>query len=93
MTLDDQGTMHERQIYSLMDMISDIAGIAELVKSFVGILIFRISKISYYMSATKKLFLVKYQKDTFNEKMKNQGKTLDEKLNIDSKGIQKWLSF
>jgi len=70
-----------------MDMIGDIAGIAELVKSFVGILIFKISRISFYMSAMKKLFLVKYKEDTFDKKMHDEGDTLDHKLNVESKGI------
>ena len=56
-----------------MEMIGDIAGIAELVKTFFGILILRISSISFYMSAMKKLFLVKYKKDTFDIKMFDEG--------------------
>ena len=56
-----------------MDLIGDIAGIAGLVKTFFGILIFRISSISFYMSAMKKLFLVKYKKDTFDIKMFDEG--------------------
>ena len=77
-----------------MDLLGDIAGIAELVKSFIGLLIFKISKISFYISAMKKLFLVKYQKNnTFDQKMIDEGDTLEEKLShLEMKGVQKWIS-
>ena len=84
--------MNIRNTYNWMDLIGDIAGIFELIKAFFGILIFRISKISFYMSAMKKLFLVKFKKDTFDEKMHNEGCTLDDKLNVELKGVSKWMS-
>ena len=61
--------MNIRNTYNWMDLIGDIAGIFELIKTIFGILIFRISKISFYMSAMKKLFLVKSKKDTFDKKV------------------------
>ena len=84
--------MNIRNTYNWMDLIGDIAGIFELIKTIFGILIFRISKISFYMSAMKKLFLVKSKKDTFDKKMKNEGCTLNDKLNVELKGVSKWMS-
>ena len=77
-----------------MDVIGDIAGIAELFKSFIGVLIFKISEISFYISALKKIFLVKYQKNnTFDKKMIEEGETIEHKLfHLQQKGIQKWIS-
>ena len=62
LTLDNSAQSHVRIVYSFMELLGDIAGIWELVKSFIGILFFKISAISFYISAMKKLFLVKSKK-------------------------------
>ena len=62
LTLDNSAQSHVRIVYSFMELLGDIAGIWELVKSFIGILFFKISAISFYISAMKKLFLVKSRK-------------------------------
>ena len=67
-----------RIVYSFMNILEDLAGIAELVKSFIGILIFKISKTSFYMSAMKKLFLVKYKNNAvFDQRSTSKGKSYE----------------
>ena len=68
LTLDNNAIAHVRNVYSFMELLGDIAGIWELVKSIFGILFFNISKISFYLSAMKNLFLVKYTKKNIFEK-------------------------
>ena len=60
-----------------MELLGDIAGIYALLQSFIGILIFEISKISFHMSLMKKIFLVKSKNKNhiFEEKMKMEGRT------------------
>ena len=73
MTLDDKIMQQSRNAYSFMELIGDIAGIFGLIQTISGVLIFRISKISFYISAMKKLFLVKcIDPDIFNYKLKEK---------------------
>ena len=73
MSLDDKLMEHSRNAYSLMELLGDIAGLFELIQTISGVLIFRISKISFYISAMKKLFWVKcVDPNIFNKSMKQK---------------------
>ena len=74
LTLDNKEALDVRSVYSFMDILGDIAGMYGLIQSFVGVLFFRISKISFYISAMKKIFFVKSKnRNIFEEKMANEG--------------------
>ena len=61
--LDGMGILHMRDAYNLLDFLDNIAGIYDLVKGFLGVMIFQFSYHSFILSAIKKLFLVKCSHD------------------------------
>ena len=49
--VDQNVKFYQREVYSVIDLLGDIGGIIGIIQSFFGILIFPISKFSFYNSA------------------------------------------
>jgi hypothetical protein len=47
-----------RQSYSLLDLFGDLGGIFELLKGFIGLLLFQVSEHSFILKALKALFMI-----------------------------------
>ena len=79
------GRIHNRIIYSVIDLLGDIGGVFELLTRMVGLLVVSFSTHSFTLSAIKKLFLVK----TTNNNLFEQKKTSKDFKN---KGMQKYIN-
>ena len=94
LVLDQNGKQHNRQVYNIMDLLGDIAGIYELITLSIAILINKIAKESFVIVALKKFFFVKSKyRQIFDVKAKNEGQTHEDKLNErNQNGLQRYLS-
>ena len=57
--MDQSGKQHMRNVYNIMDLLGDIAGIYELITLYVAILANQIAQESFIIVALKKFFFVK----------------------------------
>ena len=84
-SLEDTGDEHLRTAYNFVDFLDNIAGMYDLVKGFLGYIMFSISYHSFKLSAIKKMFLVKAENSYIFEHKKSQ-------THKNLKGISKYLS-
>ena len=59
--------MHERKVYSFLELIGDLGGVLEILLLIFGIFINPISEFSFYMKAIKKMFLIRTQDRTMTK--------------------------
>ena len=56
--LSEFGMNHERIAYNLIDVLSDIAGMFELIKAVLGVVIYKVSEHSFLLKTLNRLFLI-----------------------------------
>lgn len=54
---------HKRKIYDIVALLGDLGGVTEVITLVLGCLLFRISKSSYNMMSTKRMFLARTKDD------------------------------
>lgn len=59
MTLSREEVNHERSVYMFLDLLGDLGGLTEVFKLAFGFFLYTISEHSFYLQATKRLFLAK----------------------------------
>ena len=64
---------HQRRIYGYLDLLGDLGGVTEVIMIVFGIFLFPISKHSFIIKATKKLFMAR-TKDVLLFPIKNSKK-------------------
>jgi hypothetical protein len=58
-TLSREEVNHERSVYMFLDLLGDLGGLTEVFKLAFGFFLYTISEHSFYLQATKRLFLAK----------------------------------
>lgn len=90
---DQNAKNYLRIAYNFLNFIGDIAGIYDLIFVVVGFFIFPISKHSFFLSAMKKMFLVKtMDSHIFEQKIKQKDGKLENQDVIKRRGITKYLA-
>lgn len=76
---DSSQIIHERRIYSIIDLMGDLGGVMEIVMVAFGIFMYGISEHSFYTRAIKKFYKVKTSDNKlFLTKKKSANRTDDE---------------
>ena len=53
---DNRLMFHERKIYNFFDLLGELGGVTEVIMIFFGVFLFKVSKHSFIMKATKRIF-------------------------------------
>ena len=76
---DNAQIVHERRIYSIIDLMGDLGGVMEIVMVAAGTFLYGISEHSFYTRAIKKFYSAKTKDDKlFLHKNKSDSRSKDE---------------
>jgi hypothetical protein len=68
-SLSKERSVHQREIYGILDVIGDLGGVLDVIIFIFGLLLFPISEHSFIMKALQKLFLARTDKEDIFEKV------------------------
>ena len=57
--LQTQSVDHTRKVYNILDLLSDLGGVLEIISLLFGFLILPISEFSFILKAAKRLYMVR----------------------------------
>ena len=78
MYLNEEGVNYTREVYHILDVLSDLGGIIEVIMIIFGFILFPISEHSFYLKAARMLFFAR-SKDQ-NMFIKSTDPELNDKL-------------
>ena len=78
MYLNEEGVNYTREVYHILDVLSDLGGIIEVIMIIFGFILFPISEHSFYLKAARMLFFAR-SKDQ-NMFIKSTDHELNDKL-------------
>ena len=55
---------HEREVYAIMDILSDLGGIMEIIIAVIGFFIYPISEFTFNLKLLSKMYYAKTQNQT-----------------------------
>lgn len=61
---DNVEVVHERVVYSFLDLLGDLGGVTEIITLAFGIFLLPISEHSFYVAALKKMYMARTKDDT-----------------------------
>tara|TARA_B110000285_G_C14773105_1_gene444934 strand:+ start:37 stop:315 length:279 start_codon:yes stop_codon:yes gene_type:complete len=77
---------YEREVYGFMDLVSDIAGLYELIVGICGLFLYSVAKNRFVLSAISHYFLIKtVDPDLIDYQMTSHNTHEDEKVSLKTK--------
>ena len=83
--IDSSVKKHTRIAYNLFNLLSDLAGIFELIVGFTGIVFYKISKKNFVINAIMKMFYINIKHTLFNNggnRVRIEGRSLQENYRV-----------
>lgn len=84
---DNVSIIHERKIYTLIELIGEVGGVMEVFMYLFALFLNGISEHSFYMKAIKSIFVVKTKESKIFKKKKSISKTNVFKNNKEAKSV------
>jgi hypothetical protein len=75
MYIDGRSTLYERQVYNILDLLSDLGGVLEIMLILFAFAFAPISEYGYYLKLAKNLFFARVKEPKFLKQKKDHADT------------------